>query len=161
MNHDANTPEDHHAKRAADSVTHRVTKTARSARAVSSRAAETAAGTVDNRPFSAIGGAIALGALVAALLPATRREAEMVGPLGERVRSALEDALQAAREAGTGELTAAGLTLAAATNGLGGVVGSLAKAAVAASGAAAISVRKPRHAARKDVAGAPLLPPLN
>jgi len=118
---------------------------AQTARKSAERAVETAGETFDNRPLSAIGGALALGAVVAALLPPTKQEEAIVGPLGDRVRASLDDALQAAREAGAGELTAAGLTFAAATNGLGGVVGSLAKAALTASGAAAASVRKPRQ----------------
>jgi len=123
---------------------------ATSARASAERAVETAGQTFDNRPFSAIGGALAIGAVVAALLPPTKQEEAIVGPIGDRIRASLDDALQAAREAGTGELTAAGLTFAAATNGLGGVVGSLAKAALSASGAAAASVRKPRQIASDD-----------
>lgn len=117
------------------------------ARSTALRAVDTAGATFDNRPLAAIGGALALGAVVAAMLPPTKQEEAIVGPLGERVRESLGEALQAAREAGAGELTAAGLTFAAATNGLGGVVGSLAKAALTASGAAATSVRKPRRAA--------------
>ncbi len=129
----------------------RVKDATANARAVADRAVETAGATFDNRPLSAIGGALALGAVIAALLPPTKQEAQIVGPLGDRVRASLDDALKAAREAGTGELTAAGLTFAAATSGLGGVVGSIAKAALAASGAAATSVRKPRPAASNDI----------
>jgi hypothetical protein len=125
-----------------DDAVARVKTAADTARATADRAVETAGETFDNRPLSAIGGALALGAVVAALLPPTKQEAEFVGPLGDRIRASLDQALKAAREAGTGELTAAGLTFAAATNGLGGVVGSLAKAALAASGAAATSVRQ-------------------
>lgn len=129
----------------------RVKDAAANARAVADRAVETAGATFDNRPLSAIGGALALGAVIAALLPPSKQEAAIVGPLGERVRASLDEALKAARQAGAGELTAAGVTFAAATNGLGGIVGSLAKAALAASGAAATSVRTPRPTPSNDI----------
>ncbi len=127
-----------------------VTAITKNARASAGRAARNAGNVFNNSPFSAVGGALALGAIIGAVLPSTRQEEEIIGPLGERVRASLDDALHAAHEAGTGELTAAGLTFAAATNGLGGVVGSLAKAAFTASGAAAMSVRKPRQTASND-----------
>lgn len=145
-------PDDTAAKSRRSAATKRVKAATGSARAAADRAVETVGQTFDNRPFSAIGGALALGAVIAALLPPTKQEADVIGPLGDRVRAALDQALREARDAGTGELTAAGLTFAAASNGLGGVIGTLAKAALAASGAAATSVRKPQPLASNDIA---------
>jgi hypothetical protein len=99
---------------------------------------------LDSNPFGALAGAIAVGAVAAALIPATRREIEALGPLADRLRGLAEDAFHAARDAGTMELTAAGLSLAAASDGLGGVVGKIVKAATAATSAAATSVRQER-----------------
>lgn len=121
------------------------------------RALETAGATFDNRPLSAVGGALAIGAVAAVLIPTSAREREVIGPVAERVRERLDDAVQAARTAGTGELSASGLTFAAASNGIGGIVGSLAKAALAAGGAAATTVKAPRRSV--ETAPAPTVTP--
>lgn len=102
-------------------------------------ATQVAADTVETRPFGTLAGAIAVGAIVAALIPATERESKAIGPTGKRLRNAAEEALQAARQAGMVELSAAGLTVAAASDGIGGIVGKLAKAVSAAANAAVSS----------------------
>jgi hypothetical protein len=107
---------------------------------------------LDENPFGAIAGAIAAGAVAAAMIPATRRELEALGPWTEKMRDALSDAFAAAKEAGAGELTAAGLTMAAASDGVGGMVGKIVKAATAASTAAASSVKGGRAPAAAPAA---------
>ena len=138
------------ASRRAGRVTQRVANVATKARDEAVRRSEDAlhiaAETLDGNPLGAIASAIAVGAGAAALIPATRREIEALGPLAERLREAAGEAFKAARAAGIAELTTAGLTVAAASDGLGGVVGNLAKAASAAGTAAAGSVRKSRSA---------------
>jgi len=134
----------------------RVTRTARSARETVTTRVKDAADTVSTRvkdaagtttqaldanPFGAIAGAIAVGAVAAAMIPATRRELNALGPWSERMRDQLGEAFEAAKTAGGGELTAAGLTFAAASTGVGGIVGTLVKAATAATAAAASSAR--------------------
>jgi len=129
-------------------VTQRVADAAKAARKEAKRRADDASQAtvevLEGSPLGAIAGAIAVGAVAAALIPATRREIEALGPLADRLRAAAVDAFDAAREAGNLELTAAGLTLAAASDGLGGVVGKIVKAATAATAAAATSVRQKR-----------------
>lgn len=107
-------------------------------------AARTTAETLESNPFGAVAGAIALGAVVAALIPASRRELEALGPVTDRVKELVTEAFHAAREAGSSELTAAGLTAAAATNGFGGVIGALIKTATTAAGVAATTMREKR-----------------
>ena len=107
-------------------------------------AARATAETLESNPFGFVAGAIALGAVAAALIPATRRELETLGPVADRVKDLVEEAYNAAREAGSSELTAAGLTAAAATNGFGGVVGALIKTATTAAGVAATTMRDRR-----------------
>ncbi len=99
---------------------------------------------LEENPFGALAGAIAAGAVVAAMLPATRRELEALGPWTEKMRGTLVDAFEAAKHAGASELTAAGLTMAAASDGVGGMVGKIVKAATAASTAAASTVKGKR-----------------
>ena len=113
-------------------------------------AARATAETLESNPFGIVAGAIALGAVAAALIPATRRELETLGPVTDRVKELVEEAYHAAREAGSSELTAAGLTAAAATNGFGGVVGALIKTASTAAGAAATTMRERRGSGQRD-----------
>jgi ElaB/YqjD/DUF883 family membrane-anchored ribosome-binding protein len=97
---------------------------------------EAGAHAVDSAPLTALAGAIALGAVAAALLPSSTREIQTLGPLGDRVRGALDDAYTAAKTAGAEQLTARGLTAAATSTGAGALLGSIVKAVLAANGAA-------------------------
>ena len=123
----------------------RVTTAARDAsEEARKRANETVKATaeaLDENPFGAIAGAIAVGAVAAALIPATQRELKALGPLADRLRAAAMAAFDAAKDAGTAELSSAGLTMSAASDGLGGIIGKLVKAATAASSAAASTVK--------------------
>jgi hypothetical protein len=65
---------------------------------------------VDSYPVAALAGGLALGALVAALLPRTRREDELLGDVGRRINEGARDAAQAAKEAGRGQLDELGLS---------------------------------------------------
>ena len=147
------------AANAGDSkVSERVVEAARTARdEVLRRADEVTEATTDAlgaNPFGAVAGAIAIGAVAAALIPATEREVRALGPVAQRLREAGIKAFHAAREAGAVELSAAGLSVAAASDGVGGIVGKLVKAATAAGNAAATSVRPPKDAT-------PSTPPMN
>jgi ElaB/YqjD/DUF883 family membrane-anchored ribosome-binding protein len=97
---------------------------------------EASANAVDAAPLTALAGAIAVGAVAAALLPSSTREVEALGPLGDRVRGALDMAFTAAKAAGAEHLTARGLTAAATSSGAGAMLGSIVKAVLAANGAA-------------------------
>lgn len=120
-------------------------------------AVKSTAQALEDNPFGAIAGAIAVGAVAAAMLPATRREVETLGPWTEKLRDTLVDAFDAAKHAGATELTAAGLTMAAASDGVGGMVGKIVKAATAASTAAAGTVKGKRS--DPDAGAAPVASP--
>ncbi len=136
------------APRRGERTTERVKDTARratqTAKARASDAGAAVQETLDTSPLTVLAGAIATGAVAAALIPTTRQELQALGPWAESMREALEDAFEAAKKAGVAELTAGGLTFAAASNGAGGLVGKVVKAATAASGAAATSVKSRR-----------------
>lgn len=108
-------------------------------------AAKAATDTLDANPIGLLAGAIAAGAVAAALIPASRQELQALGPWAEKLRDALDEAFDAAKSAGIAELTAGGLTFAAASDGVGGLVGKLVKAAGAASGAATTTVKAKRN----------------
>jgi hypothetical protein len=65
---------------------------------------------IDSNPVAAVVGGLALGAIVAALLPRTSREEEMLGPVGRKITDSARDAARAAKEAGRGQLDELGLS---------------------------------------------------
>lgn len=106
-----------------------------------SAAADASAAAIENAPMTALVGAIAVGAVAAALIPATARELSTVGPYGSKVRGLLDDAFAAAKSAGQEQLTTRGLTGMAATAGVGQILGSVVKAVLAANSAADDSLK--------------------
>jgi ElaB/YqjD/DUF883 family membrane-anchored ribosome-binding protein len=68
------------------------------------RAAEKTSETIDTNPMIALAGGLALGAVLAALLPRTRKEEELLGDYGRRINETARQAARAAKEAGTGKL---------------------------------------------------------
>lgn len=60
----------------------------------------TTAQQIDNSPLIAVAGGIALGALVAAVLPASERETQLLQPVGSKVTDAGKQAVERARQTG-------------------------------------------------------------
>lgn len=81
-----------------------------STRETATNASRRATNAIGEAPLVALGAGIAVGALLAALLPATRRERELLGPYGNRVTGAARDAADAARKVGSEKLRELGLT---------------------------------------------------
>ena len=75
-----------------------------------SAAGRRAGDTIGEAPLVALGAGIAAGALIAALLPTSRRERELLRPYGDRVTGAARGAADAARRAGADKLRELGLT---------------------------------------------------
>lgn len=69
---------------------------------------------IDGNPGAALIGGIAVGALLAALLPRTRQEDRALGAIGQRIRDTARDAAKAARTEGTRKLDELGLNKEAA-----------------------------------------------
>jgi hypothetical protein len=69
----------------------------------SSATRKTAEG-IDGNPMAALVGGLALGAIVGALIPATRRERELLGNVGRRMNDTARQAVVAARDAGKEKL---------------------------------------------------------
>lgn len=65
---------------------------------------------IDAAPIMALGGGLALGALVAALLPKTQTEERLVGPLGSRITDGARAAASAAKEASREKLSELNIT---------------------------------------------------
>ena len=80
-----------------------------SARETASSATRRATGAIEDSPLVVLGAGIAAGALVAALLPTTRRERELLAPYGSKVTGAARHAADSARNAGSQKLQELGL----------------------------------------------------
>ena len=97
---------------------------------------------IEKNPIVTVVGGIALGAITAALLPKSKREDKILGPLGKNVRGRARDAATAAKDAGLSHLDNLGLNRDAAAQQLKDVAQKLAQAATAAGTAAADAARK-------------------
>ena len=73
-------------------------------------ARERAVDTLGEAPLIALAGGIAAGALIAALLPRTRTEAQLIRPTARRIRQSAKAAYEAAKETGSDRLNELGLT---------------------------------------------------
>jgi hypothetical protein len=71
-----------------------------SARDSASRARERTADGIESNPVAALIGGLALGGLLAAILPKTRREQDLIGDYGRRINDKAREAARAAAEAG-------------------------------------------------------------
>lgn len=69
-----------------------------------------AAAQVDKNPITALIGGIAVGALLGALLPITRKEREKLAPLGRKVNDKARAAVHAATEGSKAKLDELGFT---------------------------------------------------
>ena len=86
--------------------------------------------TIDQAPLIALSAGLAAGALIAALLPTTRKERDLLSPVGDRITGAARDAAGAARRAGSDTLTELGLTPDAIVDKAGEAAREAAQAAV-------------------------------
>jgi ElaB/YqjD/DUF883 family membrane-anchored ribosome-binding protein len=112
------------------------------ARAKASEASHATAQTVEEQPLVALIGGLALGALVAAVLPRTQRETEVLGAVGSKITNAAKTAAFAARDAGKERLDELGLTPEKARDTVRQLVSDAASAATSAGTAAASAVRE-------------------
>ncbi len=94
----------------ADTARQRAIEAYDSARDGVTDAGRKAAGTLNEAPLIALAGVAAAGALLAALLPRTKTETEVLRPTVRRVRKTAKAALDAARETGSGRLNELGIT---------------------------------------------------
>jgi len=65
--------------------------------------------TVQSNPAAAVAGGLAVGALLAALLPRTEREARTLGPLGNRLNEKAREGVRAAKDTGRSKIDEIGL----------------------------------------------------
>ncbi|HEX2763665.1 MAG TPA: hypothetical protein VHM92_07455 [Allosphingosinicella sp.] len=96
---------------------------------------------IDANPVAAVVGGVALGAILAALLPRTRREEEVLGGVGRRINDTAREAARAAREASRQQLDELGLSRDGIKGRLDEFTGRAVGAVRTSAGAAAESAR--------------------
>ncbi len=87
-------------------------------------------------PLIALAGGIAAGAIIAALLPRTERETQLVRPTVKRVRETAKAAYDAARETGSTKLEEAGISRDRGKATFQSLIDGITDAAKASAGAA-------------------------
>ena len=100
-----------------------------------------AAGGLDEAPLIALAGGLAFGAALAALIPASRKERELLGPVAGKIKDRAGDAISAAKDAGQASLDDLGLTRDKGTDALRSIVEGAGTAAKASAEAAVASLR--------------------
>jgi ElaB/YqjD/DUF883 family membrane-anchored ribosome-binding protein len=103
-----------------------------SAREKASEAKERATDGIDEAPLIALAGGLAVGVLLAALLPRTAQEDKLLGPIGGRITGSARDAVEAAKEAGREKLNELNLTRDAGSSALQTIIKGVSDAALGA-----------------------------
>jgi len=97
---------------------------------------------IEGYPVAALVGGLAIGAVVAALLPRTKQEDQLLGQVGGEINSRAKEAISAAREAGLAKLDELGISTDAAGKQVGKLFESVAKVAEVAGTAALATAKK-------------------
>jgi hypothetical protein len=105
------------------------------------RARGQAADRIETSPLLALGGGLAIGALLAAILPNSRAERRLLGDVGGRITDSARTAAEAAKEAGREKLAELNITREAGKGAVQSFVDGLTEAAKSSSQAAVSAVR--------------------
>ncbi|MEO7864870.1 MAG: hypothetical protein ABIR63_03240 [Sphingomicrobium sp.] len=112
------------------------------ARDTVSDAGQKARDSLGEAPLIALVGGIAAGALIAALLPRTDRETELVAPTAKRIKKTARAAADAARETGSSHLSDLGISRGKGEQSLRSLLQNVGDAAKASADAALSAARK-------------------
>lgn len=93
-------------------------------------------------PLLALAGGIAAGAIIAALLPRTEKETELVAPTAKRLKTTVKSAADAARETGAARLKDVGISKEKGEQTLRSLLQGVGDAAKASAEAALEAARK-------------------
>ncbi len=96
---------------------------------------------IADAPILALAGGLAAGALIAALLPKSKAEQRVLGPVGERLNTAGRDAIGAAKEAGAAKLGELNITRDAGADIVRKVMSGIGEAARSSGQAAVGTIR--------------------
>ena len=99
---------------------------------------------LDGSPLLAVGGGLALGAVIAALLPKTRTEEKLLGGVGGRITDAARTATEAAKSAGREKLAELNITRDAGKGAVQNLIDGFTEAAKSSGQAAVGAIRDKR-----------------
>jgi hypothetical protein len=105
------------------------------------KARRKATGGIEDAPLLALAGGLAAGAVFAALIPASRKERELLGPVAGRIKDKANNAVSAAKDAGQARLDELGLTRDKGTETLRSILEGAGDAAKASAEAAVANLR--------------------
>jgi len=105
------------------------------------KAAQKSGDTVESSPLVAVAGGLALGALVAALLPKSKAEEKYVGDVGKKINGTAKKAFEAAKDAGQNQVDNLGLNKESLRDQAKGIFDKAAQTAQSAAEAAADSIK--------------------
>lgn len=97
---------------------------------------------IGEAPLLALGGGLALGALIAAFLPKSKVEDQLLGGVGEKITGGAKAAVSAAKEAGRDKLAELNITRDAGASAVQSLIQGLGDAAKSSGEAALGAVRK-------------------
>ena len=103
-----------------------------SAREKASEAAAIAGDGIEEAPLIALAGGLAVGVLLAALLPRTAREDKLLGPIGGKITGSARNAVLAAKDAGRDKLAELNITRDAGSSALETIIKGVSDAALGA-----------------------------
>ena len=126
---------------ALDSARERAITAYESARDGAAAASRKASDQLGEAPLAVIAGGIAAGAILAALLPTSRRERELLSPVTDSLKDKASAAVNAAKEAGNARLGELGLTRDAGGEAIKSIIDGATDALRASAKAAATKVR--------------------
>ena len=112
-----------------------------SARDGAAAAGRKASDQLGEAPLAVIAGGIAAGAILAALLPISRREKQLLAPVTDSLRDKASAAVSAAKDAGTARLSELGLTRDAGGEAVRSIIDGATDALKVSAKAAATTVR--------------------
>ena len=129
------------ADEAFDSARERAITAYDSARDGAAASGRKASDQLGEAPLAVIVGGIAAGAILAALLPTSRRERELLGPVTDSLKDKASAAVNAAKDAGTARLGELGLTRDAGGEAVRSIIDGATEALKASAKAVATKVR--------------------
>ena len=100
-----------------------------------------ASGGIEDAPLLALAGGLAAGAVLASLLPTSRKERELLGPVADRIKDRAGDAVSAAKDAGQARLDELGLTRDKGSDTLRSIVEGAGDALTVSAQAAVANIR--------------------
>ncbi len=97
------------ARAAIDASKSAAGKTLETSKSIAENAKRKTGETVENSPLAMVAGGLAVGAIVAALLPKTEREKQLLGDAGRKINDTARNAAEAAKKAGKEHMEEVGL----------------------------------------------------